>query len=55
MMALPDVEKLSTEEQIKLAEAALETLSLEDKIGVIVRVFGDKNEKEELMSWLEEE
>lgn len=54
-MALPDIEKLTEEEQVKLAEACLEILSLEERVGVVVRVFGDRKEKEELLSWLEDE
>lgn len=54
-MALPDIEDMEEKDVIKLAEICLEKLSLDAKVGVVVRVFGDQDEKEELLMWLNEE
>lgn len=56
-MALPniDLEAMTDEDLTKLAEQALDKLPLDVKVGVVVRVFSDSDEKAELITWLEDE
>lgn len=56
-MALPniDLEALTDEDLTKLAEECLGRLDLEVRVGVVVRCFAERTDRDELISWLEDE